>query len=130
LPNKPHAFPRYRIKRGSQILLSLYGVCRRECNRVQEINSKFGDRILQKVNSSNRVLPNSRAGNASIGEPRSLQNLALPRDTFAEAGCGKIFTERLSGAVTDRPALREALEFARRGDTLIANPDFPIIQIA
>ena len=54
----------------------------------------------------------------------------MPRDTFAEAGCGKIFTERLSGAVTDRPALREALEFARRGDTLIANPDFPIIQIA
>ena len=25
-PNKPHAFPRYRIKRGSQILSSLYMV--------------------------------------------------------------------------------------------------------
>ena len=47
------------------------------------------------------------------------QNLALQRDTLAEAGCRRIFTEQLSGAVTDRPALREALEFARSGDTLI-----------
>src|SRR5260370_15782086 len=47
------------------------------------------------------------------------QNLALQRDALAEAGCGKIFTEQLSGAVTDRPALCEALEFARSGDTLI-----------
>ena len=30
-----------------------------------------------------------------------------------------IFTEQMSGAVTDRPALRDALEFARSGDTLI-----------
>jgi DNA invertase Pin-like site-specific DNA recombinase len=29
------------------------------------------------------------------------------------------FTEQLSGAVTDRPALHDALEFARGGDTLI-----------
>jgi hypothetical protein len=34
--------------------------------------------------------------------------------------CWRIFTEQLSGAVTDRPALREALEFARSGNTLIA----------
>ena len=58
------------------------------------------------------------------------QNLALQRDAFTEAGCGKIFTERLSGAVTDRPALREALEFARHGDTLMADPDISVIQIA
>ena len=47
------------------------------------------------------------------------QNLALQRDALAEAGCGKVFIEQISGAVTDRPALREALEFARSGDTLI-----------
>ena len=47
------------------------------------------------------------------------QNLALQRDALAEAGCGRIFTEQLSGAVTDRPALSDALEFARSGDTLI-----------
>ena len=39
------------------------------------------------------------------------QNLALQRDALTEAGCAKIFTEQMSGAVTDRPALRDALEF-------------------
>ena len=33
------------------------------------------------------------------------QNLALQRDALTEAGCTKIFTEQMSGAVTDRPAL-------------------------
>jgi hypothetical protein len=43
----------------------------------------------------------------------------LQRDALTEAGCEKIFIEQMSGAVTDRPALREALEYARSGDTLI-----------
>jgi len=47
------------------------------------------------------------------------QNLALQRDALTEAGCAKIFTEQMSGAVADRPALHDALEFARSGDTLI-----------
>jgi DNA invertase Pin-like site-specific DNA recombinase len=47
------------------------------------------------------------------------QNLALRRDALTEAGCEKIFTEQMSGAVADRPALHDALEFARSGDTLI-----------
>jgi DNA invertase Pin-like site-specific DNA recombinase len=47
------------------------------------------------------------------------QNLALHRDALTEAGCAKIFTEQMSGAVTDRPAVHHALEFARSGDTLI-----------
>jgi len=47
------------------------------------------------------------------------QNLALQRDALTEAGCAKIFTEQVSGAVTDRPASHDALEFARSGDTLI-----------
>src|SRR5271169_3956813 len=47
------------------------------------------------------------------------QNLALQRDPLTEAGCGKIYTEQMSGAAADRPALHDALEFARSGDTLI-----------
>jgi DNA invertase Pin-like site-specific DNA recombinase len=47
------------------------------------------------------------------------QNLALQRDALTEAGCTKIFTEQMSGAITDRPALHDVLEFARSGDTLI-----------
>jgi len=47
------------------------------------------------------------------------QNLALQRGTLTEAGCEKIFTEQMSGAVTDRPALHDPFEFARSGDTLL-----------
>jgi len=47
------------------------------------------------------------------------QNLALQQDALKEAGCEKIFIEQMSGAVTHRPALREAVEYARGGDTLI-----------
>jgi DNA invertase Pin-like site-specific DNA recombinase len=47
------------------------------------------------------------------------QNLALQQDALKEAGCEKIFIEQMSGAVTDRPSLREALEYARSGDTLV-----------
>ena len=47
------------------------------------------------------------------------QNLALQEDALKEAGCEKIFIEQMSGAVRDRPALRETLGYARSGDTLI-----------
>jgi DNA invertase Pin-like site-specific DNA recombinase len=47
------------------------------------------------------------------------QNLALQRDALTAAGCTKIFTEQMSGAVRDRPVLHDALDFARSGDTLI-----------
>jgi DNA invertase Pin-like site-specific DNA recombinase len=47
------------------------------------------------------------------------QNLALQEDALKQAGCKRIFTEQVSGGVTDRPALREALDYARSGDTLV-----------
>ena len=47
------------------------------------------------------------------------RNLALQQDALKEAGCEKVFIEQMSGAVSDRPALREALDYARSGDTLI-----------
>ncbi len=47
------------------------------------------------------------------------QNLALQRDALTEAGCARIFTEQLSGAVTDRPELASALSYARSGDTIV-----------
>ena len=47
------------------------------------------------------------------------QNLGLQRDALTEAGCTKLFTEQMSGAVADRPELKQALEFARSGDTLV-----------
>ena len=47
------------------------------------------------------------------------QNLTLRRDALSGAGCGKIFVEQMSGAVTDRPELMAALGFMRAGDTLV-----------
>ncbi|PSB23502.1 recombinase family protein [Stenomitos frigidus] len=47
------------------------------------------------------------------------QNLALQHDALQAAGCEKIFSDKLSGAKADRPGLKEAFEFARKGDTIV-----------
>ena len=47
------------------------------------------------------------------------QNLDLQMDALGAAGCDKVFTDRLSGSKDDRPGLTEALEFVRKGDTLV-----------
>ena len=47
------------------------------------------------------------------------QNLALQHDALQAAGCEKIFADKMSGAQADRPGLKEAFEFARKGDTLV-----------
>jgi DNA invertase Pin-like site-specific DNA recombinase len=47
------------------------------------------------------------------------QNLALQRDALTDAGCARIFTEHVSGAVVERPVLLEAMQFVREGDTLV-----------
>src|ERR1700735_4533686 len=47
------------------------------------------------------------------------QNLTLQRDALTAAGCTKLFVEQMSGMVLERPALRDALEFARAGDTIV-----------
>ena len=47
------------------------------------------------------------------------QKLDLQRDALTKAGCTKIFEDTLSGAKADRPGLTEALDYARKGDTLM-----------
>jgi DNA invertase Pin-like site-specific DNA recombinase len=47
------------------------------------------------------------------------QTLNLQRDALAKAGCNKIFTDTASGARTERKGLEEALNYVRKGDTLI-----------
>lgn len=47
------------------------------------------------------------------------QDLTLQLDALTKAGCKKLFTDKASGAKTDRPGLVEALRFARAGDTLV-----------
>jgi DNA invertase Pin-like site-specific DNA recombinase len=47
------------------------------------------------------------------------QHLHLQVDALKKAGCEKIFKDEMSGAKTERPGLREALDFVRQGDTLV-----------
>ena len=47
------------------------------------------------------------------------QSPALQRDALQAAGCGRIFTEKASGAQHRRPELQAALDFLRQGDTLV-----------
>jgi DNA invertase Pin-like site-specific DNA recombinase len=47
------------------------------------------------------------------------QNLDLQNDALKAAGCEKIYTDKMSGAKTDRPGLEEILGFIRKGDTLV-----------
>lgn len=47
------------------------------------------------------------------------QDLSLQLDALKEAGCKKVYTEKASGAKTDRPELAAALEYMREGDTLV-----------
>ena len=47
------------------------------------------------------------------------QNLDLQMDALNKIECDKIFTDKMSGARSDRPGLKEAMKFMRDGDTLI-----------
>lgn len=47
------------------------------------------------------------------------QNLNLQRDALKQAGCSRIYEDKLSGARVARPGLTKALEAARSGDVLV-----------
>ena len=47
------------------------------------------------------------------------QTLAAQDAALRAAGCAKVFSEKVSGAVTDRKALAKALAALQEGDTLI-----------
>src|SRR3954471_6659327 len=47
------------------------------------------------------------------------QTLALQQDALTAAGCEHIYTDTVSGSVTDRPGLTDALSHLRAGDTLV-----------
>ena len=47
------------------------------------------------------------------------QNLDLQTDALNSAGCGQLFTDRVSGAAADKAGLTKALAYLREGDTLV-----------
>ena len=46
------------------------------------------------------------------------QDAQLQRDALNDAGCGRIFEEKISTRKTERPGLAAALDYLRPGDTL------------
>jgi DNA invertase Pin-like site-specific DNA recombinase len=47
------------------------------------------------------------------------QNLEPQTDALSNAGCEKIFTDQASGSHDDRQGLMDAIEFCRKGDSLV-----------
>jgi DNA invertase Pin-like site-specific DNA recombinase len=47
------------------------------------------------------------------------QTLNLQQDALNKAGCTRIFTDTASGTKTERKGLEEALNYVRKGDTLV-----------
>ncbi len=47
------------------------------------------------------------------------QNPELQLDALRQAGCEKIFQDKISGSKADRPGLTEALNYIREGDRLV-----------
>lgn len=47
------------------------------------------------------------------------QNPELQLDALNKAGCEKIYTDQVSGVKADRPGLRDALAYTRKGDCLV-----------
>ena len=47
------------------------------------------------------------------------QNPTLQTDALKKAGCQKIFDDKVSGARNECPGLKAALEYVRKGDTLL-----------
>ncbi len=47
------------------------------------------------------------------------QNLDSQMDALQQAGCDKIFSEKMTGSRMDRPAWNQFLEYVRSGDTLV-----------
>src|SRR3954447_4483072 len=47
------------------------------------------------------------------------QSLALQQDALTAAGCEQLYSDTVSGSVTERPGLTQALSHLRAGDTLV-----------
>src|SRR3954468_20223402 len=47
------------------------------------------------------------------------QTLALQQDALTQTGCEQLYTDTVSGSVTERPGLTQALSHLRAGDTLV-----------
>ncbi len=47
------------------------------------------------------------------------QNLDLQQDALKQAGCKRVYLDKLSGALAQRPGLEQMKDALREGDTLV-----------
>jgi DNA invertase Pin-like site-specific DNA recombinase len=72
-----------------------------------------------KTNSTSTDMPLHRIGYARVSSIG--QNLDSQLDALQKAGCGKIFTDKMTGSHMDRPGWDQFLEYARPVDTLVVS---------
>lgn len=71
---------------------------------------------MKTTASAPTPLPN-RVGYARVSSVG--QNLDSQTDALQQVGCGKIFSEKMTGTRMDRPAWDQVLEYVRPGDTIV-----------
>ena len=91
-------------------------------------DNEFREYMSSQIKSPRQRLPaHQNAGRESgrsgllIGYARvstDEQNLALQLDALKNAGCARVFSDKLGGATTDRPGLNDVLSHLRSGDAL------------
>ena len=72
-----------------------------------------------KTNSSSTDMHLHRIGYARVSSIG--QNLDSQIDALQKAGCGKIFSDKMTGSHMGRPGWDQFLEYARPGDTLVVS---------
>jgi DNA invertase Pin-like site-specific DNA recombinase len=68
---------------------------------------------------TNTTTPFHRIGYARVSSTG--QNLDSQIDALQKAGCGKIFSDKMTGSHMDRPGWDQLLEYTRPGDTLVVS---------
>ncbi len=72
-----------------------------------------------KTHSTSTDMSPHRIGYARVSSIG--QNLDSQIDALQKAGCGKIFSDKMTGSYMDRPGWDQFLEYARLGDTLVVS---------
>lgn len=72
-----------------------------------------------KTHSTSTDMSPHRIGYARVSSIG--QNLDSQIDALQKAGCGKIFSDKITGSHMDRPGWDQLLEYARLGDTLVVS---------
>lgn len=72
-----------------------------------------------KTHSTSTDMPFHRIGYARVSSIG--QNLDSQIDALQKAGCGKIFSDKMTGSHMDRPGWDQFLGYARPGDTVVVS---------